>query len=106
MFGARVSPLTGSPRLAATPPNAILNYLYALLESEARLAAAALGLDPGLGVLHVDTSAFGVTDPFYQWAYVWAKEEQWEPLWNDVVGLDSFETATRLWLKNKLKSIT
>ncbi len=56
-FGARVSPLTGSPRLAANPPNAILNYLYAVLESEARLAAAALGLDPGLGVLHVDTEA-------------------------------------------------
>ena len=56
-FGARVSPLTGSPRLAANPPNAILNYLYSVLESEARLAAASLGLDPGLGVLHVDTSA-------------------------------------------------
>jgi CRISPR-associated protein Cas1 len=56
-FGARVSPLTGSPRLAANPPNAILNYLYSVLESEARLAAATLGLDPGLGVLHVDTSA-------------------------------------------------
>jgi len=56
-FGARVSPLTGSPRLAANPPNAILNYLYSVLESEARLASAALGLDPGLGVLHVDTSA-------------------------------------------------
>ena len=55
-FGARISPLTGSPRLAANPPNAILNYLYALLESEARLAAVALGLDPGLGVLHVDAS--------------------------------------------------
>jgi hypothetical protein len=55
-FGTRISPLTGSPRLAANPPNAILNYLYALLESEARLAAAALGLDPGLGVLHVDAS--------------------------------------------------
>jgi len=56
-FGTRVSPLTGSPRLAANPPNAILNYLYCVLESEARLAAAALGLDPGLGVLHVDTPA-------------------------------------------------
>jgi len=56
-FGARVSPLTGSPRLAANPPNAILNYLYSILESEARLASAALGLDPGLGVLHVDTPA-------------------------------------------------
>src|ERR1700685_4149904 len=56
-FGAPASPLTGSPRLAANPPNAILNYLYAVLESEARLAASALGLDPGLGVLHVDTPA-------------------------------------------------
>jgi CRISPR-associated endonuclease Cas1 len=54
-FGARVSPLTGSPRLAVNPPHAILNYLYAILESEARLAAAGLGLDPGLGVLHKDT---------------------------------------------------
>src|ERR1022692_4659511 len=54
-FGARVSPLTGSPRLSVNPPNAILNYLYAVLESEARLAVAALGLDPGLGVLHVDS---------------------------------------------------
>jgi CRISPR-associated endonuclease Cas1 len=56
-FGTRVSPLTGSARLAANPANAILNYLYCVLESEARLAAAALGLDPGLGVLHVDTPA-------------------------------------------------
>jgi len=56
-FGMRVSPLTGSPRLACNPPNCILNFLYALLESEARLAASALGLDPGLGVLHVDTTA-------------------------------------------------
>jgi hypothetical protein len=54
VFGARVSPLTGSPRLAVNPPNAVLNYLYAILESEARLAAAELGLDPGLGVLHRD----------------------------------------------------
>jgi CRISPR-associated endonuclease Cas1 len=54
-FGTRRSPLTGSPRLAVNPLNAILNYLYAVLESEARLALAALGLDPGLGVMHVDT---------------------------------------------------
>jgi CRISPR-associated endonuclease Cas1 len=57
VFGTRVSPLTGSPRIAANPANAILNYLYAVLESESRLAAAALGLDPGIGVLHVDTEA-------------------------------------------------
>jgi CRISPR-associated protein Cas1 len=56
-FGARVSPITGSPRLACNPPNAILNFLYSLAEAGARLAAATLGLDPGLGVLHTDTSA-------------------------------------------------
>jgi CRISPR-associated endonuclease Cas1 len=54
LFGTRKSPLTLSPRLAVNPPNAILNYLYAVLESESRLALAALGLDPGVGVLHVD----------------------------------------------------
>jgi len=35
----------------------MLNYLYAVLESEARLAASALGLDPGLGVMHMDAPA-------------------------------------------------
>jgi len=54
-FDTRKSPLSGSPRLAANPANAILNYLYAVLESETRLAVAALGLDPGLGFWHVDT---------------------------------------------------
>ncbi|PYV67852.1 MAG: CRISPR-associated endonuclease Cas1 [Acidobacteria bacterium] len=56
-FGTRKSLLSGSPRLATNPANAMLNFLYALLESESRLAAAALGLDPGLGILHVDTPA-------------------------------------------------
>jgi CRISPR/Cas system-associated endonuclease Cas1 len=45
-FGTRVSPLTGSPRLAVNPANAMLNYLYAVLESECRLAAAALVTGP------------------------------------------------------------
>lgn len=52
--GPRTSPLTGSPRLAATPAHAIFNYLYAILEAEARLGCLAVGLDPGLGVLHAD----------------------------------------------------
>jgi hypothetical protein len=54
-FGSRTSPLSGfSPRLAVNPINAILNYLYAVLESEARLAIAAMGLDPGMGFIHLD----------------------------------------------------
>ena len=56
-FDTRKSPLSGSQRLAANPVNAILNYLYAVLESEARFAAAALGLDPGLGFIHADGKA-------------------------------------------------
>jgi len=55
-FGSRISPLTRSPRLATNPPNAILNLLYSILEAESRLAATAMGLDPGLGLLHMDTA--------------------------------------------------
>jgi CRISPR-associated protein Cas1 len=56
-FGTRKSPITGSPRLAVNAANAILNYAYTLLQSESRLAAVAVGLDPGIGFLHVDTDA-------------------------------------------------
>ncbi len=56
-FGTRKSLLSGSPRLATNPANAMLNYLYAVLESEARLGGAVLGLDSGLGFIHVDTPA-------------------------------------------------
>jgi CRISPR/Cas system-associated endonuclease Cas1 len=33
-FGSRISPLTHSPRLAANPPNALLNFLYALWKAK------------------------------------------------------------------------
>ena len=56
-FTGRLSPLTNSPRKASNPANALLNYLYALLEAESRIAAIAMGLDPGLGVLHADQRA-------------------------------------------------
>jgi CRISPR-associated protein Cas1 len=54
-FGSRISPITGSPRLAATPPNAVANLLYGRTEAEARIAAVAMGMDPDIGMLHVDT---------------------------------------------------
>ena len=53
-FGTRGSPLAIGPRLAARPGNAILNYLHAILEGEATIATLAMGLDPGMGVLHAD----------------------------------------------------
>src|SRR5205807_2904853 len=55
--GPRHSPLSASPRLAVNPANAIMNYLYALLEIEAGLAITAIGLDPGLGIFHADRKA-------------------------------------------------
>ncbi len=56
-FGQRSSPLTGSPRLAANPAGAMLNYLLALLEAGTRVACLAVGLDPGIGILHADQHA-------------------------------------------------
>jgi hypothetical protein len=56
-FGLRASPLTNAPRRAGNPANAMLNYLYALLDSETRIAILTMGLDPGIGIMHADQSA-------------------------------------------------
>ena len=53
-FGQRGSRLGGGPRMATNPAGAILNYLYALLEAEARLACLIIGLDPALPFIHAD----------------------------------------------------
>ena len=54
VFGPLKSPLSGSARKAGGPANAMLNYLYALLEAETRVACLTMGLDPGLGIMHTD----------------------------------------------------
>jgi CRISPR-associated endonuclease Cas1 len=43
-----------SNRKAERPVNAMLNYLYSLVEAEAIFACQAVGLDPGLGIVHAD----------------------------------------------------
>lgn len=53
-FVRRGSDITGNPRSATDPTNAILNYLYAILEAETTIACRAIGLDPGLGIVHLD----------------------------------------------------
>ena len=53
-FGLRSLPITRTSRAAGNPTNALLNYTYAILETEVRLAILAMGLDPGMGVLHAD----------------------------------------------------
>lgn len=42
----------GGTRNATHPVNAILNYAYAILESQVRIQIVAAGLDPTIGVLH------------------------------------------------------
>jgi CRISPR-associated endonuclease Cas1 len=57
-YDGRRSLLTkgNSNRKAERPANAVLNYLYRIAAIEARLACVAVGLDPGLGVLHMDAA--------------------------------------------------
>jgi CRISPR-associated endonuclease Cas1 len=51
---SRASVLAAAPRAATSPINAMRNYLFACLESEARLALLAQGCDPQMGCLHAD----------------------------------------------------
>jgi CRISPR-associated protein Cas1 len=53
-FGGRHSSLTGKPFKAASPGNAVLNYLYAVAVGEMTIALTSVGLDPGIGVFHAD----------------------------------------------------
>ena len=59
VFDSRRSAITGAAntnRLAERPLNALLNITYRLAEVEARFACVRLGLDPGLGCLHLDAA--------------------------------------------------
>jgi hypothetical protein len=44
-----------SNKRAERPLNAVLGYLFALVEVESVLACHLLGMDPGLGIVHLDT---------------------------------------------------
>lgn len=53
--------------------NCILNYLYGMLYAQTELALIKVGLDPALGILHVDrynrpTMVYDFIEPFRQWA--------------------------------------
>jgi CRISPR-associated protein Cas1 len=80
---AAISPRTSGRRDrvrdATDPWNAILNYCYTLLEVETRIACEAVGLDPDLGLLHVDdrlreSFIYDLLEPLRSKADVWALE--------------------------------
>jgi CRISPR-associated endonuclease Cas1 len=96
-IGSRQSSLSGGPRLAITPFHCVLNYSFALLESETRLALTAVGLDPGLGfglhsdIANRDSLALDVLEPVRpdveSWLVSWILREPFRRA-------DFFETAT------------
>jgi CRISPR-associated protein Cas1 len=51
-IGPRVAPNSKSNRGATHPVNAMLNYGYAVLESQVQMATVAAGLDPTIGFMH------------------------------------------------------
>ena len=95
-FGTRASVLSGGPRLSTSPGNSMLNYVFALCESSACLALNALGLDPGIGYLHLpranrDSLALDIMEP------IRAEVERWLLSWlmtEPFSRKDFFETAT------------
>jgi CRISPR-associated endonuclease Cas1 len=53
--GPRTSPSDRKrAKRAQTPAHAILNYLYAILQTEATIAAQRMGFDPTIGLMHAD----------------------------------------------------
>ena len=80
---AAISPRTSGRRErvrdATDPFNAVLNYCYTLLEVETRVACEAAGLDPDLGLIHVDdrlreSFIYDLLEPLRAKADVWALE--------------------------------
>lgn len=53
-MGTRESLISGSNRNATHPVNAMLNYVYGMLETQVRIAVVSAGLDPTLGFLHAN----------------------------------------------------
>lgn len=80
---AFISPRTNGKRErvrdATDPFNAVVNYCYTLLEVETRVACEAVGLDPDLGLVHVDdrlreSFVYDLLEPLRTKADVWTLE--------------------------------
>ena len=103
-LGNRISPLSKRAMHAATPGQAMFNYLYSVAESICALRLASVGLNPDVGVLHTDTDkrrsmALDLIEPIrpeigklafqYFREQVFAKSDFWETDRGSIrVGLD------------------
>lgn len=89
--------------------NCLLNYLYGMLYAQVELALIKVGIDPALGVLHVDrynrpTMVYDFIEPYRHWAEIVALDLAIE----DAIEADSFlntiEDDGGFWLGSKAKS--
>ena len=89
--------------------NCLLNYLYGMLYAQVELALIKVGIDPALGVLHVDrynrpTMVYDFIEPYRHWAEIVALDLALE----DAIESDSFLNTTEddggFWLGSKAKS--
>ncbi len=91
--------------------NCVLNYLYGMLYAQVELALVKVGIDPALGILHVDRynrppMVYDFIEPYRHWADIVALDLALE----DAIPTDAFallpddETAG-YWLHSKAKGI-
>lgn len=78
-YGSRRSAISGGNWKASHPVNALLNYAFRVLEGEAALALLAVGLDPGMGVVHTDdrkrdSMALDLVEPVRPQVEAWVLE--------------------------------
>ena len=93
--------------------NCQLNYLYGMLYAQVELSLIKVGIDPALGVLHVDrynrpTMVYDFIEPYRHWAEIIALDLALE----DAIPADSFNTSfettgenSGYWLGSKAKGI-
>ncbi len=91
--------------------NCILNYLYGMLYAQVELALVKVGIDPALGILHVDRynrppMVYDFIEPYRHWAEIIALDLAIE----DAVPEDAFTTLpddekSGYWLGSKAKGV-
>jgi CRISP-associated protein Cas1 len=95
---------------AYDPFNALLNYLYGMLYTHVHLALLKSGLDPYMGVLHVDqygdrpTLAFDAIEPYRPWADSVALTLVQKGVITESFFIPSPESSAGLWLSGLGKS--
>lgn len=93
--------------------NCMLNYLYGMLYAQVELSLIKVGIDPALGILHVDryntpTMVYDFIEPYRHWAEIVALDLALEDAIPDEGFSTSFEDkgeGSGFWLNSKAKGV-